>query len=317
MATIALTAVPPVVWGSTYAVTQLWLPPDRPLFAATARVLPAGLLLLLWVRRLPRGRWWGRSVVLGRPEPRAVLRPALPRRLPPAERAGVHAHRPVAAGRHGRGLPRASASGRRGSPSSRRSSGSPGVVTLVWQNDRAGTVDAVGVAAARRGRRVVRARLRARQALVAARRRARHDVVAAGRRRAPAAAGGRRGGGRPAGPRRPGRRCAGSTSAWSARRWATCSGSAGSPGWMPVPSPSWASSTRSSARRWACCCSPSRSARCTWSPWRSPSAACCWRRPRCAAASRPVAGRHPERCPPAPVRGGRRRPTPTVGPCPT
>ena len=64
-ATIALTAVPPVVWGSTYAVSQLWLPPDRPLFAATARVLPAGLLLLLWVRRLPRGRWWGRSVVLG------------------------------------------------------------------------------------------------------------------------------------------------------------------------------------------------------------------------------------------------------------
>ena len=35
----ALTAVAPVVWGSTYAVTQLWLPPDRPFFAAAARVL--------------------------------------------------------------------------------------------------------------------------------------------------------------------------------------------------------------------------------------------------------------------------------------
>src|SRR4051812_35179115 len=63
--TLGLTVVPPVVWGSTYAVTQLWLPPDRPLFAAASRVLPPGLLLLLWVRRLPRGRWWGRSVVLG------------------------------------------------------------------------------------------------------------------------------------------------------------------------------------------------------------------------------------------------------------
>ena len=62
---VVLTAVPPVVWGSTYAVTQLWLPPDRPLFAAAARVLPAGLLLLLWVRRLPRGAWWGRSALLG------------------------------------------------------------------------------------------------------------------------------------------------------------------------------------------------------------------------------------------------------------
>lgn len=62
---IVLTAVPPVIWGSTYAVTQLWLPADRPFFAAAARVLPAGVLLLLWVRRLPRGRWWGRSVLLG------------------------------------------------------------------------------------------------------------------------------------------------------------------------------------------------------------------------------------------------------------
>ena len=63
--TIALTAIPAMVWGSTYAVTQLWLPADRPFFAAAARVLPAGLILLLWVRRLPRGRWWGRSLLLG------------------------------------------------------------------------------------------------------------------------------------------------------------------------------------------------------------------------------------------------------------
>lgn len=62
---VALTAVAPVVWGSTYAVTHLWLPADRPLFAGVMRILPIGLLLLLWHRRLPRGSWWWRSAVLG------------------------------------------------------------------------------------------------------------------------------------------------------------------------------------------------------------------------------------------------------------
>lgn len=65
LATVLLTVVPPVVWGSTYAVTQLWLPPGRPLFAAVVSVLPVGLLMLLWLRRLPTGRWWGRAAVLG------------------------------------------------------------------------------------------------------------------------------------------------------------------------------------------------------------------------------------------------------------
>jgi probable blue pigment (indigoidine) exporter len=63
--TIALTALPAALWGSTYAVTQAWLPPGRPLFAATVRALPVGLLMLLWVRRLPSGSWWWRSLVLG------------------------------------------------------------------------------------------------------------------------------------------------------------------------------------------------------------------------------------------------------------
>ena len=62
---IALTALPAAVWGSTYAVTQQWLPPGRPLFAATVRALPVGLLMLLWVRRLPKGDWWWRALVLG------------------------------------------------------------------------------------------------------------------------------------------------------------------------------------------------------------------------------------------------------------
>ncbi|MBC2962538.1 EamA family transporter [Nocardioides deserti] len=63
--TVALTAVAPVVWGTTYLTTEELLPPDRPLFSATVRALPAGLLLLAWCRRLPRGDWWWKAAVLG------------------------------------------------------------------------------------------------------------------------------------------------------------------------------------------------------------------------------------------------------------
>ena len=59
------TAVVPVLWGSTYAVTTELLPPGRPLLAGALRALPAGLLLLAVTRRLPRGDWWWRSAVLG------------------------------------------------------------------------------------------------------------------------------------------------------------------------------------------------------------------------------------------------------------
>ena len=62
---ILLTAVAPVAWGSTYIVTEHFLPPDRPLFAAVVRALPVGLVLLAWTRQLPRGDWWWRAVVLG------------------------------------------------------------------------------------------------------------------------------------------------------------------------------------------------------------------------------------------------------------
>lgn len=62
---VLLTAVAPVAWGSTYIVTESFLPPDRPLFAAVVRALPIGLVLLAWTRRLPRGDWWWRAVVLG------------------------------------------------------------------------------------------------------------------------------------------------------------------------------------------------------------------------------------------------------------
>ncbi|MFI5687096.1 EamA family transporter [Streptomyces sp. NPDC051636] len=64
-ALIALTALAPVSWGTTYAVTTEFLPPDRPLFTGLMRALPAGLLLLVVGRVLPRGAWWWKAAVLG------------------------------------------------------------------------------------------------------------------------------------------------------------------------------------------------------------------------------------------------------------
>ncbi|MDQ0794876.1 DMT family transporter [Streptomyces sp. B1I3] len=61
----AVTALAPLIWGSTYLVTTELLPPGRPLLAATLRALPAGLILLAVGRRLPRGGWWWRAAVLG------------------------------------------------------------------------------------------------------------------------------------------------------------------------------------------------------------------------------------------------------------
>lgn len=61
----ALTAVAPLVWGTSYIVSTELLPPDRPLFGAAVRALPAGLVALAITRTLPRGSWWWRSAVLG------------------------------------------------------------------------------------------------------------------------------------------------------------------------------------------------------------------------------------------------------------
>ncbi|WP_328298670.1 EamA family transporter [Streptomyces sp. NBC_00435] len=63
--TIALTALAPISWGSTYAVASELLPPDRPLFTGVMRALPAGLLLTALSRTLPKGWWWGRAALLG------------------------------------------------------------------------------------------------------------------------------------------------------------------------------------------------------------------------------------------------------------
>lgn len=64
-AIVLLTALAPVSWGTTYAVTTEFLPADRPLFTGLMRALPAGLLLLALGRVLPRGVWWGKAAILG------------------------------------------------------------------------------------------------------------------------------------------------------------------------------------------------------------------------------------------------------------
>ncbi|MDR7313282.1 putative blue pigment (indigoidine) exporter [Nocardioides luteus] len=65
LATLLLTAIAPVAWGSGYFVTATFLPPDRPLFGAVVRALPFGLLLLALRPGLLRGSWWWRTAALG------------------------------------------------------------------------------------------------------------------------------------------------------------------------------------------------------------------------------------------------------------
>lgn len=60
---LAVTAIAPIAWGSTYFATREYLP-DAPLWGAVLRALPAGLLLLAVRPRRPRGNWWWRSLAL-------------------------------------------------------------------------------------------------------------------------------------------------------------------------------------------------------------------------------------------------------------
>lgn len=60
-----LTALAPLIWGSTYLVTTEFLPPDVPLLSAALRTLPVGILMLFWLRQLPAYGWWGKIFLLG------------------------------------------------------------------------------------------------------------------------------------------------------------------------------------------------------------------------------------------------------------
>lgn len=62
---LCLTALAPIIWGSSYIVTTEMLPDGFPLTVALLRALPAGLILLLVVRQLPPAGWRTRVFILG------------------------------------------------------------------------------------------------------------------------------------------------------------------------------------------------------------------------------------------------------------
>ena len=92
------TAIAPVAWGSTYYVTQTFLPTGSPLWGATLRALPAGLVLLAVSRQLPSGSWWWRSAVLGAMNMGAFfgLLFVAAQRLPSSTASMVMANSPIA-----------------------------------------------------------------------------------------------------------------------------------------------------------------------------------------------------------------------------
>jgi probable blue pigment (indigoidine) exporter len=61
---ILLTAIAPTLWGTTYIVTTELLPVDRPFIAAFLRLLPAGIILVLISRHLPKREEWFRIAIL-------------------------------------------------------------------------------------------------------------------------------------------------------------------------------------------------------------------------------------------------------------
>ena len=65
LAVVAVTALAPLAWGTTYMVTTELLPPGRPLLAGSLPALPAGLALVAVTRERPVGTWWAKAALLG------------------------------------------------------------------------------------------------------------------------------------------------------------------------------------------------------------------------------------------------------------
>jgi hypothetical protein len=58
-----LSVITPIIFGTTYLLTTEFLPPGRPMLAATMRSLPTGIVLVLG-SRLPTGHWRLRFLLL-------------------------------------------------------------------------------------------------------------------------------------------------------------------------------------------------------------------------------------------------------------
>ena len=65
LTTLLVTALAPIVWGSTYIVTTELLPVNSPLVAAMLRALPAGIALVVITKTRPSGLWWAKLAILG------------------------------------------------------------------------------------------------------------------------------------------------------------------------------------------------------------------------------------------------------------
>lgn len=62
---LAIAAIAPIVWGTSYFVTARYMPDSGPLTIGAIRALPSGIVALLLTRQLPTGAWRWRSWVLG------------------------------------------------------------------------------------------------------------------------------------------------------------------------------------------------------------------------------------------------------------
>ncbi|MDE0588365.1 EamA family transporter [Halocynthiibacter sp. C4] len=60
-----LAALAPIIWGSSYLVTTEFLQDVHPVSIALFRALPAGVALLIIVRKIPTGVWLWRMLILG------------------------------------------------------------------------------------------------------------------------------------------------------------------------------------------------------------------------------------------------------------
>jgi probable blue pigment (indigoidine) exporter len=62
---VAVTALAPALWGTTYITTKEFFLPHRPLLSALLRTFPFGVTMVLAIGRPPAGAWGWRTAVLG------------------------------------------------------------------------------------------------------------------------------------------------------------------------------------------------------------------------------------------------------------